>query len=308
MFTGKRHLYVQQFRLDETAEMDVSGQRGRRKTAELHTKRRQTSWNLARGDKVIRAGHRLWRWRRGVRRRQGGGLTINRAFAPLSYSLTSTRYHTNLSGRKYKWPLDVHKFLEYTLYLRQDWYSGSSQTAVGCAQTCRRSGTAQHRRGGTKRAETWRGSVKWELASARRRRRGCSSGVVCEIEIAGSKFCKCRRTHTHSECPLGKTLGAKLKDFSYTPYGILFWHNKSVLRHGFWELGKKNWYGCSWQYEKSADRSWFFFRLSVKVKSCKKNKFVKFVKQASVFSILPWITTMPNLVSQLSKTGAKSRR
>ena len=37
MFTAKRSLCFRQFRLEETAETDVSDQRGRRKTAELHT-------------------------------------------------------------------------------------------------------------------------------------------------------------------------------------------------------------------------------------------------------------------------------
>ena len=37
MFTSKRTLYFRHFRLDETAETDVSDQRGRRKTAHLHT-------------------------------------------------------------------------------------------------------------------------------------------------------------------------------------------------------------------------------------------------------------------------------
>ena len=58
MFTAKRTLCFRQFRLDETAETDVSDQRGRRKTAELHTsgaKRAATG----RGGKVVRAGQRL---------------------------------------------------------------------------------------------------------------------------------------------------------------------------------------------------------------------------------------------------------
>ena len=37
MFTAIRPLYFRHFRLEETAETDVSDQRGRRKTAELHT-------------------------------------------------------------------------------------------------------------------------------------------------------------------------------------------------------------------------------------------------------------------------------
>ena len=37
MFTAKRSLYFRRFQLDETAEKDVSDQRWRRKTAELHT-------------------------------------------------------------------------------------------------------------------------------------------------------------------------------------------------------------------------------------------------------------------------------
>ena len=57
MFTAKRSLCFRQF-LEETAETDVSDQRGRRKTAELHTsgaKRAATG----RGGKVVRAGQRL---------------------------------------------------------------------------------------------------------------------------------------------------------------------------------------------------------------------------------------------------------
>ena len=37
MFRGKRRLYFRNFRLVKTAETDFSDQRGRRKTAELHT-------------------------------------------------------------------------------------------------------------------------------------------------------------------------------------------------------------------------------------------------------------------------------
>ena len=37
MFTAKRPLSFRHFRLDEMAETDVSDQRGRRKTAEIHT-------------------------------------------------------------------------------------------------------------------------------------------------------------------------------------------------------------------------------------------------------------------------------
>ena len=37
MFKAKQPLYFRHFRLDETAETDVSEQRGRKKTAELHT-------------------------------------------------------------------------------------------------------------------------------------------------------------------------------------------------------------------------------------------------------------------------------
>ena len=37
MFTEKRPYIFRHFRLDETAETDVSDPRGRRKTAELHT-------------------------------------------------------------------------------------------------------------------------------------------------------------------------------------------------------------------------------------------------------------------------------
>ena len=37
VFTAKRPLHFRRFRLDNTADADVSGQRGRRKTAELHT-------------------------------------------------------------------------------------------------------------------------------------------------------------------------------------------------------------------------------------------------------------------------------
>ena len=46
MFRTKRSLYLRHFRLDETAETDVSDQRGKRKTAELHTSgaKRAETW------------------------------------------------------------------------------------------------------------------------------------------------------------------------------------------------------------------------------------------------------------------------
>ena len=58
MFTSKRTLYFRHFRLDETTETDVSDQRGRGKTAELHTSgaKRAETW---RGGVKCRAGHRL---------------------------------------------------------------------------------------------------------------------------------------------------------------------------------------------------------------------------------------------------------
>ena len=37
MFRAERYLYLRHFRLDDTVETAVSDQRGRRKTAELHT-------------------------------------------------------------------------------------------------------------------------------------------------------------------------------------------------------------------------------------------------------------------------------
>ena len=37
MLKAKRPLYFRHFKLDETADTDVSDQRGRRKTTELHT-------------------------------------------------------------------------------------------------------------------------------------------------------------------------------------------------------------------------------------------------------------------------------
>ena len=46
LFTAKRTLYFRKFRLNETAETDVSDQRARRKTAELHTSgtKRAETW------------------------------------------------------------------------------------------------------------------------------------------------------------------------------------------------------------------------------------------------------------------------
>ena len=46
MLMAKQPLYFRHFRLDETAETDVSDQRGRRKTAELHTSgaKRAETW------------------------------------------------------------------------------------------------------------------------------------------------------------------------------------------------------------------------------------------------------------------------
>ena len=46
MFRAKRTLIFRYFRLDETAEKDVSDQGGRRKTAELHTSgaKRAETW------------------------------------------------------------------------------------------------------------------------------------------------------------------------------------------------------------------------------------------------------------------------
>ena len=41
---------------------------------------------------------------------------------------------------------------------------------------------------------------------------GCSSGVICEMDIVGSEFSECRRAHTHSlvKYPLGKPQETKL--------------------------------------------------------------------------------------------------
>ena len=46
MFTAERPLYFRYFRLDETAQTDVSDYRGRRKTAELRTSgaKRTETW------------------------------------------------------------------------------------------------------------------------------------------------------------------------------------------------------------------------------------------------------------------------
>ena len=46
MFMAKQPTYFRLFRIDETAETDVSDQRGRRKTAELHTSgaKRAETW------------------------------------------------------------------------------------------------------------------------------------------------------------------------------------------------------------------------------------------------------------------------
>ena len=59
MFTAKRSLYFLLFRLDETAETDVSDQRGRRKQ---HSFTQAASNELKLGEGgylVVRAGHRL---------------------------------------------------------------------------------------------------------------------------------------------------------------------------------------------------------------------------------------------------------
>ena len=65
MFRAKRPLYLRHFRLDATAETDASDQRGRRKTAELHTSgaKREVKPKLVRVRKVMRGGPR-----------QGGGV------------------------------------------------------------------------------------------------------------------------------------------------------------------------------------------------------------------------------------------
>ena len=57
MFRAKQPLHLRHSDLDETADTGVSEERGRRKTAELHTsgaKRAET-----RGGEVVRADHRL---------------------------------------------------------------------------------------------------------------------------------------------------------------------------------------------------------------------------------------------------------
>ena len=48
MFTGKQTSYFRHFGLDEAAETGVSDQRGRRKTAELHTSgaERAETWHV----------------------------------------------------------------------------------------------------------------------------------------------------------------------------------------------------------------------------------------------------------------------
>ena len=57
-----------------------------------------------------------------------------------------------------------HKMSKCTLFvhltLTPDWYSGSTQAVRVCSNRQRKSGTAQHHRGGAKRSETWRGWVK----------------------------------------------------------------------------------------------------------------------------------------------------
>ena len=56
MFTSKRTLYFRSWRLDEAAATVVlSGEEGGRP----HSLTRQTSLNLAKGNKVVRAGLRL---------------------------------------------------------------------------------------------------------------------------------------------------------------------------------------------------------------------------------------------------------
>ena len=59
VFTAKRPLHFRRFRLDNTADADVSGQRGRRKTAELHTSGAKRAKFWRGGGKMVRAGHRL---------------------------------------------------------------------------------------------------------------------------------------------------------------------------------------------------------------------------------------------------------
>ena len=63
-------LYIPTFQTDETAETDVSDQRGRRKTAELHTSgaKRAETW---RGGEIGESWPSTWRWRRDVRERGG---------------------------------------------------------------------------------------------------------------------------------------------------------------------------------------------------------------------------------------------
>ena len=63
---------------------------------------------------------------------------------------------------------------------------------------------------GVKGAETW-GVRKVRRASHRQGGgvEGCSSGVVCENRIVGSKFSEGMWTHTLFEYPLGKPLEAQ---------------------------------------------------------------------------------------------------
>ena len=61
MFTAKRTVYYPHFSLDEAQETGVSDQRGRRKTAELHTSgvKRAETWQG--GGEVARTGYRRGR-------------------------------------------------------------------------------------------------------------------------------------------------------------------------------------------------------------------------------------------------------
>ena len=123
---------------------------------------RQVGWKRGRAEEVRQnrkeEAKQIGRRRKGRKeeltgRRKEGMVGPSSQARHSSSSLISKRYK---SGLKHEGHLYGHKIYEFILYLLPDRYSGVAQRLPKrCARTVRRSGTAQHHRGGIKRAETW---------------------------------------------------------------------------------------------------------------------------------------------------------
>ena len=100
---------------------------------------------------------------------------------------------------------------ECILYLRPDWSSGSTQTAVRVCSNRQEGNSTSHMR----RQTSWN-LARWGKVITCHRVGGgvggCSSGIVCCKKIMGSELSECRRTHTNTlfEYPLGKPSEVKL--------------------------------------------------------------------------------------------------